>query len=255
MYTSPRDSVLILCGECRWCMVPASQSDQGTRWLERTIAAAPDPTDAIRAQALLALDAVRSQQQQLDLAQDLANDAMHMYKRLGDRVGEAHCLNGLGLAASDAGRSDEAEELLKATVAICEETRDAQAREVFLLNMGVVCLDRGNWARARDIFVENLSFAPSQPRRSGRCDVIGEPVGGAPDRRRARQSRCWPTRPTWPATWPSTIGTVSAPSSSPGPRPGRKASLWPSQLRRLPPSPGPASHPPPRPCWTRPPRW
>jgi tetratricopeptide (TPR) repeat protein len=105
------------------------------------------------------LDAVRSQQQQLDLAQDLANDAMHMYKRLGDRVGEAHCLNGLGLAAIDAGRSDEAEELLKTTVAICEETRDAQAREVFLLNMGVVCLDRGDWARARDIFAENLSFA------------------------------------------------------------------------------------------------
>ena len=58
------------------------QSDQGTRWLERAIAAAPDPTDAIRAQALLALGAVRSQQQQLDLAQDLANEAMHSYKRL-----------------------------------------------------------------------------------------------------------------------------------------------------------------------------
>jgi hypothetical protein len=44
-------------------------------------------------------------------------------------------------------------------VAICEETRDAQAREVFLLNVGVVYLDRGDWARARDIFAENLSFA------------------------------------------------------------------------------------------------
>jgi tetratricopeptide (TPR) repeat protein len=175
-------------------MVPASQSDQGTRWLERTIAAAPDPTDAIRAQALLALDAVRSQQQQLDLAQDLANDAMHMYKRLGDRVGEAHCLNGLGLAASDAGRSDEAEELLKATVAICEETRDAQAREVFLLNMGVVCLDRGNWARARDIFVENLSL----PRANhDDLDVAmssenlweAHLIGGEPDKAAAGQRR------------------------------------------------------------------
>jgi len=58
------------------------QSGPGTRWLERAIAAAPDPTDAIRAQALLALGAVRSQQQQLDLAQDLANEAMHSYKRL-----------------------------------------------------------------------------------------------------------------------------------------------------------------------------
>jgi hypothetical protein len=58
--------------------------------------------------------------------------------------------------------------------------------------------------------------------------------------------------PIWPATWPNTIGTVSAPSSSPGPRPGRKASLSPSQLRRLPPSPGPVSRPPPERCWTRP---
>lgn len=82
MNTAPRDPVLTLYGECRWCMIPASQSDQGTRWLERAIAAAPDPTDAIRAQALLALGAVRSQQQQLDLAQDLANEATHSYKRL-----------------------------------------------------------------------------------------------------------------------------------------------------------------------------
>jgi hypothetical protein len=82
MNTAPRDPVLTLCGECRWCMIPASQSDQETRWLERAIVAAPDPTDAIRAQALLALGAVRSQQQQLDLAQDLANEAMHMHKRL-----------------------------------------------------------------------------------------------------------------------------------------------------------------------------
>jgi hypothetical protein len=82
MNTSPRDPVLTLCGECRWCMVPANPIGPGTRWLERAIAAAPDPTDAIRAQALLALGAVRSQQQQLDLAQDLANEAMHSYKRL-----------------------------------------------------------------------------------------------------------------------------------------------------------------------------
>jgi hypothetical protein len=47
----------------------------------------------------------------------------------------AHCLNGLGLVAIDAGRSDEAEELVKTAVAICEETRNAQAREVFLLDV------------------------------------------------------------------------------------------------------------------------
>jgi len=36
-----------------------SSRTHGTRWLERAIAAAPDPADAIRAQALLALGAVR----------------------------------------------------------------------------------------------------------------------------------------------------------------------------------------------------
>jgi hypothetical protein len=63
-------------------MVPANPVGSGDRWLERAVAAAPDPTDAIRAQPLLALGAVRSQQQQLGLAQDLANEAMHSYKRL-----------------------------------------------------------------------------------------------------------------------------------------------------------------------------
>jgi tetratricopeptide (TPR) repeat protein len=194
---------------------------------------------------------VRSQQQQLDLAQDLANDAMHMYKRLGDRVGEAHGLNGLGLAAIDAGRSDEAEELLKTTVAICEETRDAQAREVFLLNMGVVCLDRGDWARARDIFTENLSFARAN---HDDLDVAmssenlreAHLIGGEPDKAAAGQRGPPGRRP----------GRVpSARSAGRRARPGlagQEASLWPSQLRRLPPSPEPASHPPPKPCWTRP---
>jgi hypothetical protein len=60
MNTAPRDPVLTLCGECRWCMVSCKSSrTHGTRWLERAIAAAPDPADAIRAQALLALGAVR----------------------------------------------------------------------------------------------------------------------------------------------------------------------------------------------------
>ena len=227
-----------------------SQSDQGTRWLERAIAAAPDPTDAIRAQALLALGAVRSQQQQLDLAQDLANDALHMYKRLGDRVGEAHCLNGLGLAAIDAGRSDEAEELLKTTVAICEETRDAQAREVFLLNMGVVCLDRGDWARARDIFAENLSFARANhddldvamsSENLGEAHLSGEPEKAAAGQRGPAGRR--------PGRVPSARSARRR--ACPG-LAGQEGLALASQLRRLPPSPEPASHPPPKPCWTRP---
>jgi hypothetical protein len=44
-------------------------------------------------------------------------------------------------------------------MAICAETGDAQAREVFLLNVGVVYPDRGDWDRASDTFAENLSFA------------------------------------------------------------------------------------------------
>ena len=70
----------------------------------------------------------------------------------------AHCLNGLGLVAIDAGRSDEAEELLKTAVAICEETRKTPRPE---RSFSSTCRLPGSrrLGPARDIFAENLSFA------------------------------------------------------------------------------------------------
>ena len=59
----------------------------------------------------------------------------------------AHCLNGLGLVAIDAGRSDKAEELLNTSVAICEETRKRPGPRG-LSPRRVVYLDRGDWARS-----------------------------------------------------------------------------------------------------------
>ena len=69
----------------------------------------------------------------------------------------AHCLNGLGLVAIDAGRPEEAEELLKTAVAICEELETPRPDRSF----SSTCRLPGSrrLGPARDIFAENLSFA------------------------------------------------------------------------------------------------
>ena len=95
----------------------------------------------------------------------------------------AHCLNGLGLVAIDAERSDEAEELLKTAVAICEVTRNAQAREVILLDVSFTWIEATGPGQGH--IRRESQLCPSQPRRSGRWDVIApvETAGGHRPRR------------------------------------------------------------------------
>ena len=79
------------------------ESAEGAALLERALAGAQDPPPSLEALALRTLGVMAEQRQELDRADGLMARSLQLYRRLGDRVGEAHSRNALGLVARSAG--------------------------------------------------------------------------------------------------------------------------------------------------------
>ena len=132
------------------------QSREGSDWLQRALHRAPDTPTPARGRAMLALAIMCEQRQELDLAADLLAQAREVYRQIGDRVGEARCLNGAGIVADSAGRIEEALPLLRAAVSTFEEVGDVGGRADSLDSLATAYLHQGDWEGARAIFRENL---------------------------------------------------------------------------------------------------
>ena len=132
------------------------QSREGSDWLQRALHRAPDDPTPARGRALLALAIMCEQRQELDLATDLLTQAREVYRQIGDRVGEARCLNGAGIVADSAGRIEEALPLLRSAVSTFEEVGDIGGRADALDSLATAYLHQGDWEGARTIFRENL---------------------------------------------------------------------------------------------------
>ncbi|QNN52943.1 ATP-binding protein [Nocardioides mesophilus] len=131
---------------------------EGSGWLERALAAVPEPPADAEARALRELGIMREQRQDLDRAAELLTRAMQLYREMGDRAGEAKCLNSLGVVARSAGRPDDAEAFFRRGVALRKEVGDPSGIAAALNNLGIVHLDRGDWPRARVLFTETLAI-------------------------------------------------------------------------------------------------
>jgi tetratricopeptide (TPR) repeat protein len=92
--------------------------------------------------------------QDLARARDLLTQAIALYRKMGDRNGEARCLNSLGVVDRSAGRPTEAEERLREAIAIREELGQIADGASALNNLGILLLDRGAWTEAIDVLTE-----------------------------------------------------------------------------------------------------
>ncbi len=154
--TGAADKALELAGAMGHYWYAHGLSLMGSDWLERALAQAPEAPAATRAQALLALGIMSAQRQQPDRAMELLTRARELYQEVGDRTGEARCLNGAGIVAASAGRRAEAREHLQTAAALFDKLGDAVGQTDALDNLGVVYLHEGSWAQACDIFRTNL---------------------------------------------------------------------------------------------------
>ena len=163
---------------------------EGASWLERALSAASDAPALLRARALRVLGMLMEPQQQLERARELFEEALDLYRALGDQSGEARCLNSLGLVARQREDLNAAEELLSASISVRRQIGDEAGIAPSLNNLGVLYLDRRDTDRARQSLEEALQLARKLDNPWGVACVtnnLGMVFLELDDARRARQ--------------------------------------------------------------------
>jgi len=126
---------------------------EGAAWLERALSQATEAPDKLRADALRLLGALMDQQNELERAGEVLQEALGYFQKSGDRRGEASALNSLGVVTRSLGDFDSAEKLYSAGAAIRREIGDP-ALSASLSNLGILYLDRGEADRAEELLEE-----------------------------------------------------------------------------------------------------
>ncbi|MGH2736178.1 MAG: tetratricopeptide repeat protein [Actinomycetota bacterium] len=88
----------------------------------------------------------------------LLNEALGLFRKVGDRMSEASCLNSLGIVARNQNDLDRAEELLSQSASIRREIGDQAGTAGSLDNLGIVAVDRGDLDRAQRLFEESITI-------------------------------------------------------------------------------------------------
>ena len=134
---------------------------EGSRWLERALAAVPETPHPDRALGMHQLGVLKEQQRLFDDASRLFYEALEDYQGLGDLAGEATCLNSLGVVARGRMDIDAAEEFFLRSVEIRRNIDDPRMSSA-IGNLGIAALDRGEVDRAIKLFKESLELDMAQ---------------------------------------------------------------------------------------------
>jgi non-specific serine/threonine protein kinase len=150
---------LRLASALGWFWRSRGHLGEGRRWLSVSIDAAPSgqdsPTraDALRWAGLLAMD-----QADYSAAQVLQEEALAIYRLVGDRLGIARVLNNLGLVAIDQADHSAAQLLFEESMVMRRELGDQQGVSLVLSNLGLVAQLLGNHSTAQALYEEALAI-------------------------------------------------------------------------------------------------
>jgi tetratricopeptide (TPR) repeat protein len=123
--------------------------------------AAPDPREALR---LNEQAAVLRSEERLGEALELSEQALAIFRALGDTHGTALTLNGLGLTQSRVGDEAGALDSYEAAVALLTELGDSHGAGRVLANLGALHRGQGHDAQARAAWNDALErFEPGTP--------------------------------------------------------------------------------------------
>ena len=132
---------------------------EGGRWLERALdAAGGEASDADRARALRLLGIMMESQRHLERARVLFDEALVLFRKVGDRAGEASSLNSLGVVTRSLHELDAAERLFEASVTLRREIGDEPGAASSLGNLAIVAIDRGEYDRAWGLLEDTLAL-------------------------------------------------------------------------------------------------
>ena len=133
-----------------------SHFQEGSRWLEAALAAAPEPTE-LRAEALRAACGLEIRLGRTAGLSELGSERVEIFRALGDRSAVAHALDEVGVYEYMAGRYDRAERLYAEGGALGEELGDPKVAAAVLHSEGVLAQCRGDFAGAREALLDSLA--------------------------------------------------------------------------------------------------
>ncbi len=119
---------------------------------------APPEAAAIRAAALDGAGVLAEIQGDLDAAAALHDEALTLFRQVGDAIGIAHALGNLGVVAHHRGDTERAIALLEESLALARETADAATLATALTDFGWAVYRRGDHARAESLHRESLTL-------------------------------------------------------------------------------------------------
>jgi Tfp pilus assembly protein PilF len=144
--------MLRLAGALQRFWFNRDQVEEGKRWLEEAIEAAPPTRDRYRARAFRGLAVMHSAIGDLVRADSLIHEALGIYRELGDKDGIARCLNNLGVNTWRQGDADAAQVLFEQSFALT-------GWAIPLENLTHLALVRGDLVKARTLAERELQAA------------------------------------------------------------------------------------------------
>jgi predicted ATPase/class 3 adenylate cyclase len=144
-----------------------SQYEEGFHWLDEAVKHGGRSASPMRAQALRGLASMADDLGDYDRARALLEEALALYRQLGDDDGVARCLNNLALAVME-GEEDlgRAEVLLKESLAVgkrlAAEGGTAPSVTIPLANLARLAVRRGDFAEGRRIAEETVAAARAE---------------------------------------------------------------------------------------------
>lgn len=131
---------------------------EGRAWVERVLARDDPEPAAARAGALTAASILAHRQGDYSRSIVYGDEALAIWRPLGDRAGIAYALNVFGNIASDMGDYQRAVALHGEALALRRELGDAPAIGTSLNNLGVTTCELGDYDRAWAIHHEQLAL-------------------------------------------------------------------------------------------------
>src|SRR5438128_986149 len=133
---------------------------EGRKWLARALEQkGPSVNLPRRAKVLIAAGRLATVQTEYATAQGFFEEALTIYRNLGDNHGIAAVLTLLGNMARPQGNSVAARPLYAESLAICRQLGDKQGIAASLNGLGNVAVQEGDFAAARPLYEESLAIS------------------------------------------------------------------------------------------------
>jgi non-specific serine/threonine protein kinase len=131
---------------------------EGREWLGTMLRASSGRRSVARAQALRGAGVLAYAQGSYDEATPLCEEALHLFRKLGQEQGAADCLNNLAVLAIMRGDAERATVLHGEALNLRRKLGDKLGVAGSLVNLGWVAQTQGNYERARALYEEGLAL-------------------------------------------------------------------------------------------------